>query len=714
MKIVKLPSFIQVESAECGAASLKILLEYFGAFITINTSKNIIGIGRDGSTGREICAAASSFGLTLMPKIVTYQELKKEISPPYIMFWSANHWLVVEGFQGGYMYVSDPAKGRVRYTEKTVMDNFSDLILEPIDFDDSLKLREQTNPNSSLIALFRSYGSSFWLTLVLAVFSLVPEITFSLVLGAFTENVATQSIESGVTNQAWFMFLLSGIFFIFLVTRFYILRLVNKSMLLRVSKHLVSRLLSAPILFYSVRSSGELSDRVVRLTNLVNMLSSELVPGAFSFIRSICCLAFLYMINPLLASYCSSIFLLTSIAIYYVSQVSIRDSAVNQTYLSRCLGILIDIVKSGELVKSTGSETSFFQRWAGNFAQYISASQNVAVSNANVASVIQLSNFLLSIGILFLSAYFIIYGYLTLASYTAFLYLVSIISMSLGELPSAISSFATVNGFKWRLNDTLELEPDIFSSITKLTVGKSLSIPNSFIQNSHELNPKHFDNPSLQLEEISFFFPGCKSPVFSNVTHFFEPNSITSIIGPSGSGKSTLARIIAGLIPPEKGTISLAGIQINKLPLDLAHTLIAYVPQDPFLFGGTLYENLTLNDSSISQESIKEAINATDLLTRLNVITDIDTFHVKDRGTNLSGGQRQLVEIARALVRKPKILILDEATSGFDNNLEKFVLDSLTELNITIISIAHRKTALKYSTNTLDMSEFISLKNGAL
>lgn len=706
MKLVRLPSFIQVESAECGAASLKILLEYFGSYITINTSKNAIGIGRDGSTGREICAAAGSFGLTLLPQITTYVELKSSITPPYIMFWSSNHWLVVEGFDQRYMYASDPAKGRVRYQDKVAEDNFSQLILLPIDFDESFKKSESTNPNANLLSLFLSYKSSLAAALILAIFSLIPEITFSLVLGSFTEDIATQNIQLSVLNQSWFLLFLSGLFFLFVFIRLYILRLTNKSMLLRASKFLVSRLLSAPILFYSVRSSGELSDRVVKLTNQFNSSFSQLIPGAFSIFRASCCIVILYFINHILAAYCTAVFLITTCIVYSASQISIRDSAVNQTYLSRCLGILVDIVKSSELVKSTGSESTFFQRWAGNFAQYIAASQNVSISNANVASLIQLSNYALSLGILFLSAHLIISGNLNLASYTAFLYLSTIISLSLAELPTAISAFALVNGFKWRLNDTIELEPDPYCSISKLEnreLTSDLHLPkNPEIYSTDSLRPHR-----LSLHEIAFYFPGCKKPVFSDLNYSFTPGAFTSVVGPSGSGKSTLAKIVAGLIHPQTGHVSISGVPLDRLPLSMAHSLVAYVPQDPFLFRGSLYDNLTLFDTSLPRKNVDEAISLTDLLNRLNVKSDLETFQISDRGTNLSGGQRQLIEIARALIRQPKILILDEATSGFDNGLETYILDALLTLDISVISIAHRKTALRYSSHFLDLSQFI-------
>ena len=723
MKRIKLSTFHQVESAECGAASLKILLDYYDSRITIETAKQAIGIGRDGSSGRDICRASSEFGLTLLPLMVSFDEVKSELEAPYIMFWGRNHWLVVEGFKNGYLYVSDPAKGNVRYPEEFAHNYFSGLVLIPSNFNESFRRSEQVDPNINLYSLFSSYFPSIVFNLILAIVSLIPEIAFALSLGVFTENIATNSIDQSVLSQAWLLSLLSGMFIGFLILRLSILRLINKNLFLRASRFSITKLISAPILFYALRSTGELADRVARLTSFANDTTANFIPGIFNVARATTALGILFIIDFRIATFALTIFLLSSIVVLQLAQTSIRDSAVNETYLSKCLGILVDIIRSSELVKSTGTESMFFQNWAGNFAQYISSSQGVAIVNANISTIIQMSTYGLSIGILFISAFLIMDGSLNLAAYTAFLYLTTIVTESLSSLTSALSSFSSISGFKWRLNDTSQIQSDPFSSISNYhlpvddselrahendlsTVESTLKVTSEPIDQTNTASLIN-QNPDLQINGLEFSFPGTTNPVFSNIDYSFANNSITSIIGPSGSGKSTLAKIISGLIPPTAGNVTLGEHTLLELGPSLSLSLVSYVPQDSFLFEGSLLDNLLLFDDTINQSSIDNAIRKTDLLNRLSVPRDMKSFRIKERGTNLSGGQRQLVELTRALVRDPTYIILDEATSGFDNKLERFVFESLSQSNLSIISIAHRKTALDFSNQILDLANYI-------
>ena len=352
-------------------------------------------------------------------------------------------------------------------------------------------------------------------------------------------------------------------------------------------------------------------------------------------------------------------------------------------------------------------EISFFQNWASQYARLIEASQGVLISNANISTIRQISTYLITTGILFLSAALIMKGEIDLAIYTAFLYLSAVIIESLSTLPSTVASLSELLGSKYRLNDTIDLEVDNHSYFARTEYKDVISeSPENSLNNNSKYNKS-----SVYIKDLSFYYPGSKLPTFEKVNHEFKEGSFTSVIGPSGCGKSTLAKILCNLIPSNQGQIIVDAKEYKTLPVDILYSLISYVPQDSFIFGGNLHDNITLFDRNISDLNIDEAMEITDLQNILDVKQDLKKFKIEDNGSNLSEGQKQIIEITRALVRKPKLLILDEATASIDINLEKFILGRIKSTNLTVVSIAHRKTALEFSSDILDLEKFKSFNN---
>jgi ABC-type bacteriocin/lantibiotic exporter with double-glycine peptidase domain len=697
---VKLAEFLQMENAECGAASLKIILEYYGSYVRIETSRKAIGIGRDGSTAKQLIAAASSLGLTLVPLKVSFEEMISSVPPPFILFWDSNHWLTVEGFENEYLYVSDPARGNVRYTRDESVSKFSGLILVPNGFNSSLAKNENIDSNFHLNNIVTYFRKPIILSLLLALFSIIPEIAFALTIGLFTQQVATSSIDSAIISTAWFLFLITGIFTSFLFIRFLLLRLIYQKLFVNTSKRLMEKLVTAPLMFFSLRSLGDLGTRISSLTDLSLLSINVLLPGLFSITRSIIVAFLLLFIEWRLGLFIIFVLLTSSFVVLKNLSISLKDSAVNDIYSGTAFGILVDIFKSSELVKSTGSEIPFFQKWAAFYSMFITSSQGVSLINSNITTIIVISNYLLAMGILYFSAFLIMSGIIQIATYTAFLYMSTIVLEGLGQLPGLVSSFSRLSGFRWRLNDVLDIQEDKFSFISTALEKKHL---NQLIDgHNYNLNAE----PSIELHEVSFMYPGASKYTYHNVDFIFSSSTFNSIIGPSGSGKSTLVKNIVGLIPLSSGTIRICGISQDDLnPVD-SHSVFSYVPQDSFLFEGSLLDNICLLDQSITQDTIDKTLEITNLREILNISSELDSFHIANRGANLSAGQKQIVELTRALVRNPKILVLDEATSGIDVNLERFIFEQISKLDVIIISIAHRNTALEFSDNILDLTLF--------
>jgi ABC-type bacteriocin/lantibiotic exporter with double-glycine peptidase domain len=303
-------------------------------------------------------------------------------------------------------------------------------------------------------------------------------------------------------------------------------------------------------------------------------------------------------------------------------------------------------------------------------------------------------------------------GRTNISVYISFVYFSAIVSESLSLLSPLVGSYSSISGYKWRFNDVLDQDIDSFTQLSVVTE-RDPNLSQSTDSTSSSANLMTSDliskskNDAVAVLNLSFRYPGAPTALLSDISFNIQHGQFVSFEGDSGCGKSTLVKIIAGLLQPTSGEIRIFGKDRKNFDQFERHNIIGYVPQDPFLFEGSLLDNITLHDPGISFESVESAVQITDLMVRLDT-SDLPSFHILEHGTNLSGGQRQLVEFTRALARNPKILVLDEATAGFDNSLERLVLEKLKTLDLTILSIAHRKTALELSDSIINMSKLMS------
>jgi ATP-binding cassette subfamily C protein len=193
-----------------------------------------------------------------------------------------------------------------------------------------------------------------------------------------------------------------------------------------------------------------------------------------------------------------------------------------------------------------------------------------------------------------------------------------------------------------------------------------------------------------RFENVSFDYD--KSPVLTNVSMEIPARQLTVIIGPSGTGKTTLADLLLGFYEPGKGQILIDRVPLNKINLRSWRHMVGYVPQELFLFRGTVLENVTLGDPKLTPEMAEQALKAAEAWDFVAKFPDGMYTHVGEKGTKLSGGERQRVAIARALVHRPKLLILDEATSALDLESEAAICANIQKLSrsITVLAVSHR------------------------
>ncbi|MCG8698970.1 MAG: ATP-binding cassette domain-containing protein, partial [Bacteroidales bacterium] len=211
---------------------------------------------------------------------------------------------------------------------------------------------------------------------------------------------------------------------------------------------------------------------------------------------------------------------------------------------------------------------------------------------------------------------------------------------------------------------------------------------------------------NISLNNLNFSYPSRpEEPVLKDINVTIEQDKVTALVGPSGSGKTTLSSLLLMLHYPAKGQLYFDDLHCYDIPLNQLRSQIALVPQDIFLFGTTIRENISYGRPNASEDEIRDAAqkaNAMEFISRFP--EGMDTL-VGERGTQLSGGQRQRIAIARAVLKNPRILILDEATSSLDSESEKLVQDALEKLmeGRTSIVIAHRLSTVRKAHNILVM-----------
>ena len=274
---------------------------------------------------------------------------------------------------------------------------------------------------------------------------------------------------------------------------------------------------------------------------------------------------------------------------------------------------------------------------------------------------------------------------------------INYIGLSLGTL---FGFLYAVNRIVWQGQLIVAKKNEFFASLPSFDQIYSLKEESDKAKESTGTRSIESLNESIQIKDLTFSYNNSEA-ILSNISVFINKGDMIAIVGPSGSGKSTLIDLIMGFQNAHKGSILIDNQDLKTIDLHSWREVIGYIPQQPFLFNASLKDNLIWAKENASNEEIKKACdlaNATEFISQLD--GGFDTI-LGERGVKISGGQAQRLCLARALLKDPKILILDEATSSLDSHSEKMIQSSIEYLsgNTTIISVAHRLSTIRQANN---------------
>ncbi len=693
-----------MEAVECGAAALGIVLGYYKKFIPLEELRVSCGISRDGSNASNIAKAARSYGMVAKGYSRTLESIR-ESNLPAIIFWNFNHFLVVEGFGKGKVYLNDPAEGPRVVSDEEFDLGFTGLVLEISPGEDFEPGGEAPELLTTLRKRVRGSETTILFAFLAGVTLLVPGILLPAFVRIFIDKILVQSVES------WIRPLMFGLGITFLVRvgvgflqRYYLLRLQTK-LSITMSSGFLWHVLRLHTKFYTQRYSGEISSRVGMNDTVASFLSVRLAQTGIDAI-----LVVFYLI--LMLAYDGVLTLVALVAVGLIVgatvQVNRRRVDANRRLLQeqgKALATIMGGLSTIETVKASGGENDLFSRWSGYHAKYLTARQELGEITQTFLTLPPTLTALANTGVLALGASRVIEGHLTMGMLVAFQTLMASFLTPVNRFVSLASTLQEMEGNMNRINDVMRYDID------PQTVEDDDTVRESSREEAGS-GDKWIGRPKLAghlvMKDLEFGYSRLDEALIAEFGVRLEPGSRVALVGPSGCGKSTIARVVSGLNDPWSGDLRLDGSRRAEIPRHVMANSLAMVDQEITLFEGTVRENLTLWDSTVSDpvviQACKDACIHDEIMARAGGYDQ----EVEEGGGNFSGGQRQRLEIARALVTNPSILILDEATSALDTITEEIIDGNLRRRGCTCIIIAHRLSTIR------DADEIIVLERGKI
>ncbi len=689
-KVARVPVILQMEALECGAACLAMILAYYDKWIPLEQVRYDCGVSRDGSNARNVLLTARNYGLSAKGYQCEPEALREMGSFPCIIHWNFNHFVVLDGFQGKYAVLNDPARGKVKVSMDEFDRSFTGvcMIFEPSEsFQPGGKRR-------SILSFIRARAKGTRTAALFTVAVTLLGYLFGLIQPGMT-RIFMDRLLTGENRELLmpFLLILAGIGFLQIllagIQGIYNLRLSGKMAAIGNSTYMW-KVLKLPIVFFSQRMSGDIQGRQASNAAIAETLVNTLAPLVLNAVMMIFYLVVMIRYSLLL----TLVGLISIILNLGVSMVISRKRMEVMRVKLRDSGNLASTTMAGisqiETLKASGAENGFFQKWSGYLASVNAQEVSFQKIETWLNTIPSLVSLIADSVIVVLGVWLAMHGNFTLGMITAFKqYLGSFIAPAT-EMINAGASIQEMRGEMERLEDVMNY-PDDDRFAPDPAEGEKL-----------EGKLKG----ALELKDITFGYSRLSPPLIEHFNLSVKPGHSVALVGMSGSGKSTISKLISGLYAPWSGEILFDGRPIQTIPKSVFTGSVAVVDQDIILFEDTIANNIRMWDQSI--QDFEVILAARDAQLHEDILQRNGGYQARlsENGRDLSGGQRQRMEIARVLAQDPSIIIMDEATSALDARTECNLVQAVRERGITTIVVAHRLSTIR------DCDEIIVLDHG--
>ena len=680
--MIRFKCILQNDETDCGLACLPAIFRKYGLKVTIAKIRDIAGTDRQGANAHGLVKVIEHFGFQQKVVEADKESLTSKLPIPAIAHVviddSLLHYVVITKVKGDTVVVSDPAKGIVKYKKEDFLKIWTNILILIAPTNKSQKGNKK---QSTLLSFFCLLISQKWLLLRIFILSMI--LTSIGIITSFYYQVLMDNIvpSSSLEMLNYVSVITLCLFFVQIGLNFlrgFLIVKLEQNIDIPIMLGYYNHALILPMKFYSMRDTGEIISRFNDASSIRDIVSEASLTIMMDTIMAVVGAVVLFNSNRLLFLISVVMLFLYGIIVFVYNKPIKKNNRKIMEMNSKVTSQFIETVNGIEIIKAFNQEDNEKEKTDKLYRKFLKRVFNGGVLSLSQQTVTMFVAVVGELVILWIGATYVIKGELTI-----------------GEL---ITFNALLGYFIEPIKNLINLQPQIQTAVVAADrLGEILDISPEYENNdmctAYDSEIK-FDN--LIISNLNFRY-GTRDLVLKDINLEINHGEKIAFVGESGSGKTTLAKLLVRLYEQEKGNIKLDSVDIRDFPISQIRNNFSYISQNAFLFSGTIKENLLFGNSDASDNDILRVCKICELEEYINSLPLKYNTRIEENGKNLSGGQKQRLAIARALLKNPKILIMDEATSNLDYITEKTIENTINKFskNMTTIIIAHRLSTIK-------------------
>ena len=676
-----------MEMTECGAASLGMVLAYHGCEVPLAELREACAVSRDGASAFDIVTAAKGYGFDVNAIKVELDALP-ELELPAVIHWELSHFLVLERLHGSGIDLVDPNFGRRHVSYEEFGRAFTGVVLEMSPGEDFKERRRSRRSADAYKGLLRRLSGPIFVMILSAFLLEVFALLFPAASALVVDFVVRPRQESWISILAVAFAGAIALRAAIALARDRILGGLEMRVDVELAATLVKHLLALPTSFFAQRGAGDLLNRVAGLLAAREMFARVLVAG-FDVLLVLAYGALMMLYDLRLGGLIVGLHL-AMVVVTTLSRRRIRSALTTRLIASgRAQTALVQAFTDPETAKAFRAEALLV-------SQYVAARSKELNARADGERALELSKHALVVFeafgaalVLWIGGRAVLADRMTLGVLASFLTIHTLLAAPLLRIVASLRDLGEIGPLLERVDDVLDTAPEPGGTFF----------------------PDNIDG-AITFENVSFRYGRSGPMLLDDVSFHVDAGERIAIAGASGAGKSTILRLILGFIQPISGTIWLDGRDLREYNLDALRSSIGTVLAGGTFFDESVFDNLTLGAPEATPAQVRAALTAACVSEVVDALPRGPLTSLGRGASRLSGGQRQRLLLARALVKNPTMLLLDEASSALDAELEDRVQTYLARMRCTMIVIAHRLSAVTFADRVLFLEKGKIVQDG--